>query len=431
VVVVGGGITGLAACYFLERHTSHNVTLIEASQRLGGKIETLQSGGLTIEQGPDCFFSRKPAAVALISELGIERDIIEPARNEFLMLVEGQLQRVPRGLLNFTNLTKEALDDAGFLSQEGRKRALKERHQPKGEGGDESLASFFRRRFGPEFSKKVAEPLLAGTHSGSAERLSMKALYAGYLDIERRSGQLSACHFPVSQGPAFLSLRKGMEELTKRLRNALTRTLVRTSMPITCLETDKLFAGDEAIAFDEVILTVDARAAAHMVRSSLPHLAEMLQKIEFSSSLIVTLAYDRNQIGRTLDATGFLVATDEESVLAGSTWSSEKWRQRSPGERVLIRAFLKPYAETDDELSSSAHAAIAELLGITGAPIAASVKRWDNAMPQYNLGHSELVTNIERETQNLQWLHLAGSSYRGVGIPDCIDQARIAVEAVS
>jgi oxygen-dependent protoporphyrinogen oxidase len=190
VVIVGGGITGLSAAYYLEQSSDCEITLLEPGQ-LGGKVGTLHENGFLMELGPDCFFARKPEAMELIRSLGIENEVIEPKASGFSILVDDELHEVPHSLINFTDLDWAALDAATFLSPNGKERAKAEPLRPKGRAEDESIARFFRRRFGEEFSRKVVEPLMAGTHGGRADALSVKALYPTYVELERNQGSLA------------------------------------------------------------------------------------------------------------------------------------------------------------------------------------------------------------------------------------------------
>src|SRR5579862_5666624 len=243
VVVIGGGITGLSAAYYLQKSGKAEVTLLDGSKRLGGKIVTERTGGLLLEFGPDSVFTAKPSAVELATELGMADEFIEPLQHDFSILVNGKLFHVPRSLASLMPGASSALEKAEFLGASARRRILRESETPKGDGSDESIASFFRRRFGKKFSSLLAEPLLAGIHGGDPEKLSMKALYPMYLGLEQKKGSLTGSQGAGGgdQGTApsghrragFLSFRGGMESLVDKLVGRLGGvTLMRGIEPI-------------------------------------------------------------------------------------------------------------------------------------------------------------------------------------------------------
>lgn len=428
VAIVGGGITGLAAAYYLEQNTDCEIDLFECAASLGGKVGTSLEGEFVVEHGPDCFFARKKEALELAEELGLADQIIEPNVRHFQVLVGGKLYDVPPQLAGATQVDCTSLEQAAFLSEQGRKRAMEEPHQPQGNGEDESIASFFRRRFGSEFAQKIAEPVMAGTHSGSARDLSMQALYPSYLALEQKWGSLTAVPKGEPQGSPFLSLKHGMGALTQALRSRLTKTRVHGGVIVHKVVQGELFAGDQRVTFDHVLLTTSSHLAAGLLGNELPDLNSELKSIPHVSCPIVTLGYDRTHIARLLEGSGFLVPEAEIAEISGCTYSSEKWPYRAPANKVLLRVFLrrKPEWENapvpDVEYRKLAIGALRSLLGITAAPIWSGIRAWRSAMPQYLVGHTAKVANIRELSP--PWLTLAGASYRGVGISDCVRQAR-------
>jgi oxygen-dependent protoporphyrinogen oxidase len=404
VVIVGGGITGLAAAYELERAADVEIDLYEASSRLGGKLQTSLIDGLTVELGPDCFFTRKPGVRELIEELGLEGEVIEPGQKEFSLLLDGTLHRVPAGLVTLNTANAEAVHEATFLSPEGKARALAEREQPAGAGEDESIRAFFTRRFGAEFATLVAEPMLAGTHGGEPDRLSMRALFPGYLELERRHGSLAA-GIPVPTGAAaFLSFRNGMQTVVDGLARALQRTRIH-------LNTRGSVAGN-----DPVLLAIPANVAAPILDGKA---GALMKEIAHRSSTIVTLAFRRDQIKKGLQGTGFLVPPSSPLPVTGATWSSEKWPGRAPENQVLMRVFLRG---TVMDALNVARDTLDPLLGIKGAPLLSQTARWIEGQPQYEVGHLDRVAEIEAALPSN--ILVAGTSYRGVGVPDCLRQGR-------
>lgn len=407
IAIVGGGVTGLMAARTLERLTSAEIDLYEAGPRLGGKLSTERVGDLLIETGPDSLFARKPGLMETLDELGLTGEIVEPRQREFMMLVGGRLHRVPAGLVTLNAVRPESIEAADFLSAEGRARALREPEQPVGEARDESIRSFFERRFGREFTQVVAEPLLAGTHGGEADRLSMRALFPAYLDWEqrRRGPSLGTGTVPntldrdgrATAGATFVSFRNGMQSLIDALVRSLERTRVHLGQPLERLP--------EA---DRVIVAIPSDRAARL----LPSVG--LETIPTRSSAIETFAFPRSAIRHPMDSTGFLVPSTEGFPLTGATWSSAKWPNRAPDDVVLMRAFMR--RETD------ALVALRPLLGIEGEPLYRSLVRWTDALPQYEVGHLDRIAAIEAALP--EHVLLAGTSYRGVGVPDCLRQGQ-------
>ncbi|MGV3618405.1 MAG: protoporphyrinogen oxidase [Fimbriimonas sp.] len=405
VAIVGGGITGLAAAYELERRLDVEIDLYEASEGLGGKLRTDRIGDLLVEGGPDCFFAQKPGVLELVRELGLEEEIVEPLEKEFSMLVGGRLHRVPRGLVTLNDLCPEAVAEATFLSEAGKARALTEREQPVGTGEDESIRAFFDRRFGPEFTRLVVEPLLAGTHGGDADRLSMEALYPGYRESERRHGSLVGFRAPSrSAKPTFLAFRGGMQTLVDALARALTRTRIHLKTAIAALP-----------PADHVLVALPANRAACL----LPGLG--LEGIPHRSSVIATYAFRREDVGHPCEGTGFLVPPMETFPLTGATWSSEKWPGRAPEGTILVRAFMREGTDAVD--------ALRPLLGLQGEPTFRRADVWTEALPQYEVGHRAKIAAIEAALPKT--VSLAGTSYRGVGVPDCLRQGREAAARIA
>lgn len=408
IAIVGGGITGLVAALTLEKETDAEIDLYEASDRLGGKISTRQVGELTVEGGPDCFFALKPGTMDLVHELGLESELIEPKRREFAMLVHGQIHRVPAGLVSLANVDVEAVRETPFLSEEAKARVS--HPEPLGDSdGDESIRGFFTRRYGVEFSRLVAEPLLAGTHGGNAETLSMRALYPVYL----RPPAVT----PRPTGATFLSFRNGMQTLIDGVAGALKRTRTHLSHPVSSLT---------ELGADRILVALPAPAAANLLEPLSKEGSGLMREIPHRSSAIVSLTYPREAIRDALAYTGFLVPEGEHPDITGATWSSVKWPSRAPEDTVLIRIFMRDRSLdlADDATIEIAHGAISSLLGISSAPEFRNVVRWRNALPQYELGHLERMERLDAAMSQTPDVYLAGTSYRGVGVPDCIRQGR-------
>jgi oxygen-dependent protoporphyrinogen oxidase len=451
VVIVGGGIAGLSAAYFLERAMAPGggpveIFLVERASRLGGKILTLREEGFIGEGGPDSFLRAKPEGMALLRALGLESEAVPPRARAVYVLRRGRLHPIPEALLALRPDPMAVLR-AGGLPWRGRLRALLEPWvPPRREDGDEPLAAFLRRRFGRAFAEAIAEPLTAGVHAGDPERLSAQALYPHLLALERRFGSLArglrAARPAAPSGPAFVSLRAGMEALVDRLAASLQRTRILTGRAVIGLAPRRegpafrylaAMADGETLEADGVVLAVPAFEAARWLAPFAPEAAARLREIPFVSTTVITLAFRREQVAHPLNGSGFLVPRGEAFPLAGCTWTSSKWPGRASEGCVLLRAFIgragdaDALALEDPELIRMAVEALRPLLGLQGSPLRAWVHRWPEGMPQYTVGHLERLAAIEAALRPFPRLCLIGASYRGVGIPDLIRQAREAV----
>jgi len=444
VAIVGAGISGLAAAYDLQKSGEFEVTLFEQSNEVGGKIQTASEGEFLIERGPDSIFASKPWATDLMREIGMDADLMEPLCNEFSILTKGKLHHVPRALASMIPSASGALEKAAFLSAAVKKRALKESDVRPGAGKDESIASFFRRRFGKTFSELVAEPLLAGTHAGDPEKLSMAALYPTYLGMEREHGSITksaeARKAPAGKPGArmgFCTLRSGMGSFPQRLLAACELVDVQLGVGVSALATSEdrivVESSGGARVFDHVISAVPGYAAADILRGIAPDAADALRTLRYVSTAVFTLAFPRGAFRHEPSGNGFLVPRRENSFIKGCTVSSNKWAERAPGDSVLIRAFVGQDggvdvdALSDEDLREGVLKQLNALYGLKSDPIVARLDRWPKAMAQYELGHLDRLAAIERALCGLP-ITLVGASYRGNSIPDCVRQGREAAQ---
>lgn len=442
IVIVGGGIAGLSAAYYLRKAPENQVTLLERSGRLGGKVGTERVGDLLIEQGPDSVFTVKPAAVELATELGMESEFIEPLQHDFSILVNGRLFHVPRALASLMPGAATALEKAEFFGASTRRRILKEKEAPKGDGSDESIASFFRRRFGRKFSSLLAEPLLAGIHGGDPEKLSMKALYPTYLGLEQKKGSLTGpSEQPAGPPPnatgrkaGFLSLRNGMQSLVEKVLDNLEGVDVRLNAEVAAVEKTESglrvhVDGMSPIDADVLVMAAPAYAASCFLRDLAPDASASLLKIRHTSTAVATFAYSMSAFPKELHGNGFLVPYTEKSDITGCTWSSNKWAGRAPEGTILIRCFMGRDGGmnvddfSDEELVARAEKDLEHILKPHLPPTYTAVKRWSRAMPQKVVGHTELLDEIDRGLAGLP-IHLIGASFRSSGIPDCVRDGR-------
>ena len=449
IIIIGGGIAGLSAAYDACQDGKHQVTLIESSDRLGGKIITRYENDLVVEGGPDSVFTTKPWAVDLMVELGLESELEEPIGAGFSVLVGGKLHVVPRALASLMPSASTALESIGFLGATARKRILSEKVVEKGSGEDETIASFFRRRFGNRFSKTLAEPLLAGIHAGSADKLSMKALYPSYIGLEQKHGSLSAVSSAAPaigapstshRKPGFITLDGGLQRLVDVLVERLKSVDIRLNTLVEQIERNEdgsfRVNANEVLECDALIFAIPGYAAAPILSGIAPGAFEPLMGIRHGSTAVASFCYASSSFKNELHGNGFLVPADEPSSITGCTFSSLKWKHRAPDGSVLLRAFmgqdggLNVDDYSDDQLLKMAVADFGKHLKVKAEPYYTRVDRWTKAMPQYEVGHTDRMDVIENAVGEMPIL-FAGCSYRGTGIPDCIRQGREAARSLN
>lgn len=445
VLVVGGGISGLAAAESLLRADARvRVTVVEAGDRLGGIVGTERTEGFVLERGPDVVVAAKPATRLLCERLGIADRLVGTAVRGAYVYRAGALRRLPAGLSGMMPTRLGPLAASRLLSVRGLLRFASEPWRAGAApmaGGDESLERFVVRRMGREAYDRLVEPLLTGIYAGDGARLSLSATFPQLLALEREHGSLlrglrarAAAGEPAPASP-FLSFPTGMQELVEGLARALTasgRVSVRTGVPARALRAPGAagpaltLADGTSLEGDAVVLALPARASAALLAPLDPVLARELRGIPHGSTATVTLAYAAADVPRALDATGYVVPRVAGRSALACTWASSKLAGRAPGGMALLRLFFggarRPElaVRDDDGLEALARAELREVLGVTAVPRLVRVTRWLDAMPQYEVGHAARVASIEARAASLPWLALAGNAYHGVGVPDCI-----------
>ena len=442
VVVIGGGIAGLAATYELRRR-GVNVVLVESGERLGGVIRTDRFDGWVIDGGPDALLTQKRAAVALCGELGLTNRLVSTLMPRTAYVLRGaRLHPIPEGSFLGFPVRARALAASSLFSLGGKLRMACETIIPRSDDDeDESIASFVRRRFGQEAVDYLAEPLLAGIHAGDVERLSIRALFPRLVDAERQSGSIIRAFRalrmrPSAQG-AFVSLPGGIGELVDALVGAIPAGTVMTGARITDLRHAGTFMLDTPrgqVAARAIVLAVPAYTAGGILRGIHTGLAGLCEEISYASTATVAFGYERNQISHPMRGSGFVVPRVERSPLLAATWVTSKWPHRAPDGHVLLRAVLgggrDPHRldQDDGELIELAGAALTEVMGISGPPLFSRLYRWTRQSPQYEVGHLRRVAAIDEHLARFPGLFVTGSGFRAIGIPDCIADGRATAE---
>ncbi len=467
ITITGGGIAGLSAAFYLQKKSREtgidlNYTLVEAAPRFGGKIVTEYTGGFVIEGGPDSFITQKPWGTQLCRDLGVSDRVIptNDHRRNVYVLTKGKLVPFPGGfrLAIPTEFIPFALSP--LISPWGKLRMGMELFiPPRREDGDESLASFFRRRLGAEAVDKIAGPMMGGIYTADAENLSIQSTFPMFVEMERKYGSLikamqagkkkrpPAGHGQGHNGqPAamFTSLRRGMSELVETIVNQLDGDL-RPGCRVTGLN---YRAPGFEIRFDRpdvpplttdgVVLAIPAFLAAPLVQPLAPDLADRLNQIRYVSTANISLAYRYDDIRpqHDLDGFGFMIPKSENRPILACTWTSTKFNYRVPNDGALMRVFVggagrEPLVDLpDEELVALVRAEIADIMGVTAEPLMQRVFRWRNGNPQYDVGHLERVAAMEQLAAAIPGLYLTGSAFRGIGIPDCIKSAMNTVDQI-
>ncbi len=443
IAIIGGGIAGLAAAYELASR-GIPFQLFERSPRLGGIIRTEYVDGFVIEAGPDSFLAQKPAALELCRSLGLESQLISttPPRTAFVMK-RGRLCSLPSPSVLGIPTTWRGVAGYDLLGPTARLRLALEPLAPARGGGDESVGSFFRRRFGRATVPLVAEPLLGGIHAGDIDSLSVLSLFPRFVDAERRHGSVRRA-FRTAQPPApdglFRSLAGGMGDLVQAIEDRMPAGSIRSNTPVESLVRDgedwRVHAGGTSCTARAVVLACPAREAARLLRPLDRRASELCDRVPYVSTVSIALAWPRDAVRHPLRGSGFVVARRANAVrITACTWVSSKWTGRAPAGTVLLRAFAGGSHDPavvdldDDALVEMARAGLAGVLGITGPPLLSRVYRWRDAGAQHHVGHLARVAEIEGRLARHRGLVVAGSGFRSIGIPDCIADGRAAAAA--
>lgn len=446
VIIVGGGITGLAAAFELAGR-GVPFTIFEASPRCGGLIRTEHVDGFTIEAGADSLLAQKPAGIQLCEELGLAPRLISstPPRTAYV-LKHGRLYPLPSPSALGLPWTWRTIASYDLLPAAARARLAIEPLIPRRQSGDESVGAFFRRRFGAATVDLVAEPLLGGIHAGDIEALSVKSLFPRFSESEASHGSVLRAfrrsHRPLGTDGLFRALSSGMGELVAAIERRLPAGSVSPSTPVHAIaraeEGWRVSAGDREICGRAVLLAAPAPVAARLLATVDERAAALCAEVPYVSTASVALAWPRTAIRHPLEGSGFVVARRRNALrITACTWVSSKWAGRAPAGMALLRAFVggahDPGAVdlSDEALVDLAHREIAGVLGIEGNPALARVYRWRNAGAQHNVGQTARVEEIDARLALHGGLFVAGSGFRSVGIPDCIADGRAAAAAAA
>ncbi len=458
MLVIGGGIAGLSAAYYAAKYSpGTEIMLIESSDRWGGKITTervpFQNGPFIIEGGPDTFLATKPYATDLCTELGL-RDRLHgtnPDHKNTYVLHHNRLLPLPDGLAMMIPTNIEAMLKTRLVSWWGKARMGLDFILPaQSVNGDESLGEFVSRRLGREAYENLIEPLMSGIYAGDGDALSLASTFPYLRDLELKYHSLARGALQMRQQSrgksvqgsrsAFLTPTTGLAEIVEALVAALQEKNVdlRLNTRVVSLShTDAWYAvleNGRSVQADAVLLATPAYISGSLLDSIDPSLASDLKSIPYASTATVSLAYHSRDLPRELDGYGYVIPRREGRRALACTWTSTKFPHRAPAEHVLLRVFIGRAGQdipwNEKELLEIAMDELEQTLGIHAQPLIARVFMWENAMPQYNLGHPETLNRIEAALERHPGLALAGNGYRGIGIPDCIHSGELAVRRI-
>ncbi|HLZ35420.1 MAG TPA: protoporphyrinogen oxidase [Nitrospira sp.] len=467
VAIVGGGISGLATALSLQERAaaaglSIRCTVLDASQTWGGKIVTHRIGDLVTEAGPDSFLSQKPAALQLIEKLGLTDQLIntnETGKKAFVYS-GGRLRELPEGLVVITPGQIGPFLRSGLLTAGGLVRMGLDLVMPaKRSREDESVASFFRRRFGRQAFERMMEPLMAGIYAGDAEHMSLKATFPRFLELEQEHGSVIRGMLaarkagPSRQAPGprrtmFVSLKNGLEDLVTALVRRLKDrgVTLRAGVAVESLRVrsqqlgrwtyDVMLQDGSPVSADSLVLATPAYVSAELLRPLTPIAGGVLELIPYASTTTIAMAYPASVIGGAVQGFGFVVPRAEQRDLIATTWTSLKWPHRAPSDQFLVRCYVggvgrESILQLDDKaLVARVKSELKQICGVTAEPTYVEVNRWIKAMPQYVLGHLDRLEQVEAALSRYGGLILTGAAYRGVGIPDCIRDGDLAAERV-
>ncbi|MER7762202.1 protoporphyrinogen oxidase [Streptomyces sp. NPDC097619] len=452
VIVVGGGISGLAAAWELRGRA--DVTVLESAHRVGGKLRTGTLAGVTVDEGAESLMALRPEAVELAAAVGLGDALCDPARSPTTIWTRGALRPLPAGHVMGVPTDPAALEASGLLSPEGVARAAREAELPAPPLADDcSVASYLAGRFGQETVDRLVEPLLGGIYAGRADRLSLRAAMPRIAAVAEQGGALlpallrmRAAGAPRPAPVAVQGVRGGTGRFPQAVAAAsgariLTSTTARSlqRLPgggwrVQAMTGD----GPLTMAADGVVLALPAHAAAELLRPHSPMAEEELAGIAHASTAVITMAFARDRAHALPTGNGFLVPPVDGHLLKAASFLSNKWSwlAEAAPETFVLRASVGRAGEqgpldlTDRQLVRAAIGELHLAAGPLGEPVATRVTRWDRGLPQYGVGHRERVGRIREAVSKLPGLAVCGAAYEGVGVAACVATGRAAARGL-
>ncbi|MBF8190151.1 protoporphyrinogen oxidase [Nonomuraea sp. K274] len=451
VVVIGGGISGLAAAWYIRQGAGERikVTLLDAAARVGGKLYASEVAGVSVDAGAEAMLARRPEGADLARAVGLGDELVYPGTARSAVYTRGALRTMPKGQVMGVPADLIELARSGIVSPGGLLRVpLDQILPPTLVRTDVSVAAYIRARMGGEVVERLIEPLLGGVYAGRSDQLSLEATMPRVAAVARTERSLLAAarqlvgEAPKDAGPVFTSLKNGVGGLSEAVAKA-SGADIRTGVTVRELRRTErgwqLVAGPvprpETIEADAVIVAAPGPAAARLLKAEAPKAATELARIEYASMAIVTLAYPLDAFPEPPGISGYLVPPVEGRPVKAVTFSSVKWPHLAK-DLIIARCSIGRLGEEhllhrdDAELVSLATAEMGSVMGARGLPIDTRVTRWGGALPQYNVGHLDRVARVRAAVAVQPGLAVCGAAYDGIGIPACLGTARTAAARI-
>jgi oxygen-dependent protoporphyrinogen oxidase len=455
IVIIGGGITGLTAAYYMQKHVRenqlpYNIKLIEASHRLGGFLQTVKKDGYLVEKGPDSFLERKDSAVRLAIEVGMGDQLINNIPGKTFILARDRLHTVPPGAVMGIPTEITPFITTQLFSILGKIRATSDLLLPRSkQENDQSLGAFFRRRLGDEVVENLIEPLLSGVYAGDIDKMSLMSLFPHFYQVEQKYRSLivgmkkTAPPRPkesLNKKGAFVAFRTGMQSFADAIVNKLDPKSIKLGYRVERIRRlneryDIKLNGGEVITADSIIMAVPHQT----VQSIFPEYSffQDFKKVPSTSVATIALGFPKEAVQKDINGTGFLVSRNTDNTITSGTWIHKKWPHSTPEGKVLLRCFVgRTGGEvivdlSDEQIINIVMNDLSKTIDLSMNPEISVVTRWPKAIPQYIVGHQERMKKVTKGlAEELPGIYIAGASYNGVGLPDCITQGEEAVHKV-
>lgn len=460
VAIIGGGIAGLTAAFYLQKIARENnlpieVKLIEATHRLGGKMQTVSRDGFTIERGPDSFLARKTSIIRLAKEVGMDDQLVHNSTGKSYVLVDEKLYSMPGGSIMGIPTEIGPFITTGLFSLAGKIRAAADFFLPRSESGkDQSLGEFFRRRLGDEVVENLIEPLLSGIYAGDIDHLSLMSTFPQFYQVEQKYRSLiigmKKSAPPQTKKPAeggkkekkgvFLTFKAGLQSFAEAIETKLEPDSILKGHRVKQVTKQdhgyELFLNNgETINADFVVVSTPHKVTQAMF--SQYAFFDPFKSVPSTSVANVALAFSEEAIKKDIDGTGFVVSRNSDYTITACTWTHKKWEYSTPKGKVLLRCYVGRAGDetvvdlSDDQIIKIVLTDLKKTMDITMDPEFAVISRWNESMPQYIVGHKQRLQTIKNQmAEELPGVFLAGASYEGIGVPDCVDQGEEAVKQI-
>lgn len=454
VAIIGGGITGLSAAFYLQKEMVEkklplDISLIEAKPQLGGKIETIRKDGFVIERGPDSFLERKRSATQLVKDLGMEEELVNNATGVSYVYARGKLNPIPEGSVMGIPTNIGPFITSGLFSVPGKMRAAYDFVLPKKTvEGDQSLGQFFRRRFGDEVVENLIEPLLSGIYAGDIDEMSLLSTFPQFYEMEQKNRSLilglkktMPKQQPKRKKGIFQTVQSGLQSIVEELEKQLSHVEVKKGIRVEQLKKSEqgyalALSNGEGLQVDAVIVATSHQVLTELVQERNVDFS-YFESMPATSVATVAMAFPEEAVKLSSNGTGFVISRNSGFTITACTWTHRKWPHTAPKGKALIRAYVGKAGDeaiveqSDDVIVKTVLEDLRRIMDIDGEPEFSIVSRLKHSMPQYQVGHKEKVSEIKKQlSKAAPGVYLTGASFEGIGIPDCIDQGKQAVNDV-